>query len=154
MPIQLIAPIYETMTLDRSDERYGNDGEPTEVTIRQASQHEHERRQDLFSKLERKYSDLSPDEVTVVQNIPMEELKRLETFLTLCDCNLLDENGDPLFPSKRDRNGHPRMSLSKTQFDLAWGKLPPDVAEEIHEKVLEVNLIWRGRSGEASSKSD
>lgn len=148
MPIKLIAPVYKTMTLDRSDERYGNDGVPTTVVIRQASQQEHERRQQLFSTLERKYSDLQPDEVTVVQNIPMEELKRLETYLTLCECNLQDEKGELLFPSK-NVNDHPRLDMTKGEFDKAWGKLLPDIADEIHEKVLDINILWSGRRGEA-----
>lgn len=149
MPIKLIAPLVKTFVLERSDARYGNDGEATEVTIRQASQLEHERRQNKFSTLERKYSDLSPDEVTVVQNIPMEELKRLETYLTLCECNIVDEDGKPLFPSVKSKSGPPHLSMTKSQFDTAWGKLPPDVAEEIHDKVLDVNFIWSGKRGEA-----
>lgn len=150
MPLKLIAPLYKTMELERSDERYGNDGEPTTVTIRQASQAEHEQRQDQFSRLERKFSDVAPDEVTVVQNIPMEVLKRLETYLTLVECNITDEDGKELFPSKKDRDGNPTLAMSKSQFDKAWGQLPPDVAEEIHEKVLEVNIVWSGRRGEVS----
>jgi hypothetical protein len=147
MPITLSAPIYKDFVLERTDERYGNDGESTTVTIKQASQLEHERRQNLFSTLERKFSELKPEEVTLVQNIPMEELKRLETWLTLCDCNILDPDGKALFPSKQ-KSGAPSLSMTKTQFGKAWGSLPPDVAEEIHEKVLEVNFMWRGRSGE------
>lgn len=148
MPIKLIAPIYKTMTLERSDERYGNDGEPTQVTIRQATQAQHELRQDQFSKLERKFSDINPDEVTVVQNIPMEVLKRLETYLTLVECNITDVDGKDMFPSTKDGSGNPKLKMSKAQFDTAWGLLPPDVAEEIHEKVLEVNIVWSGRRGE------
>lgn len=150
MPLKLIAPIYKTMSLDRSDARYGNDGEPTIVTIRQAAQHEHERRQQQFSTLERRYSDLSPEEVTLVQNIPMEEIKRLEVYLTLCECNILDDEDKPLFPSKKDKNGLPQLVMTKHAFDMAWGKLPPDIAEEIHDKVLEVNIVWSGRRGEES----
>lgn len=150
MPLKLIAPLYKTLTLEKSDERYGNEGDSTIVTIRQASQQEHERRQQQFATLERKYSDLSPDEVTVVQNIPMEQLKRLETYLTLCECNIVDEDDKALFPSKKDKNGHPRLDMTKQAFETAWGKLPPDIAEEIHDKVLEVNIVWSGRRGEAS----
>jgi hypothetical protein len=149
MPLKLLAPLYEDFELTRTDEKYGEpNGEPTTVTVKQAAQHEHERRQLLFSKLERSFSDLKPDVVTLVQDIPMEELKRLEVWLTLCESNILDENGKELFPSKKGSNGHPRLSMSQTAFNEAWGKLPPDVATEIHDKVLKVNKIWSGRSGE------
>lgn len=148
MPVKLIAPLYKTMTLERTDERYGNDGEPTTVVIRQAAQHEHEQRQQQFSTLKRSYNELAPSEVTVIQDIPMELLKRLEVWLTLCECNLLDENGEDMFPSTKGKNGHPKLKMTRREFDNAWGKLPPDIAGEIHEKVLEVNFVWSGRQGE------
>lgn len=148
MPLKLLSPLYKTFTLDRSDKRYENEGEATSVTIKQAAQHEHERRQQLFATLERRYSDLSPDEMTLVQTISMEELKRMEVYLTLCESNIEDENGKALFPSRKGKGGHPQMTLTQSQFGEAWGKLPPDVANEIHEKVLEVNFIWSGASGE------
>lgn len=148
MPLKLTTPIYKSFTLDRSDARYGNDGEATIITVKQAAQHEHERRQQLFATLERRYSDLSPDQMTLVQTISMEEIKRMEVWLTLCESNIEDEDGKDLFPSKKAKNGHPQLALTQGQFVEAWGKLPPDVAEEIHEKVLEVNFIWSGASGE------
>jgi len=150
MPLKLIAPVYKTFTLERSDERYGNDGEPTTVTIRQATQAQHEQRQSLWDTIERKFSDLNPDEVTLVQHVPMEVLKRLEVYLTLADCNITTESGDPMFPSRQDKDGNPKIALSKAKFEEAWGLLPPDVAEEIHQKVLDVNIIWSGRRGEVS----
>ena len=148
MPLQLTAPIYKEFTLDRTDEKYSSDGSTT-VLIKQAAQGEHERRQDLFSVLERKYSELDPEEVSLVQRFSMEELKRLEVWLTLCASNILDEKGKELFPSKKLKSdSYPKLSMSRKQFDDAWALLPPDVAAEIHEKVLEVNLMWAGAEGE------
>lgn len=149
MPLQLVAPIYETFILELTDEKYKvEDGSSTTVTIKQAAQFEHEMRQDLFSVLERKYKELTPDEITLVQRISMEELKRLETYLTLVECNIKDESGKDLFPSKKAKGKEPILAMKKGQFERSWGSLPPDVAREIHSKVLLVNKLWAGLEGE------
>ncbi len=148
MPLQLVAPIYKTFTLERSDEKYSVDGEGTTVTIKQAAQREHEQRQDLFSTLERKVKDLAPNEVSIVSRFSYEELKRQEVWLTLVECNITKDDGKALFPTKKVKGGISQLAHSKAQFNEAWGRLPPDVATEIHEKVLEVNLMWTGIEGE------
>ena len=142
MPLKLTAPVFKVFTLDKSDARHNNEGEASMVLIRQAAQHEHEVRQQVFATLERRFNDLAPDEMTLVQTANMEELKRLETWLTLCESNIMDEHGKPLFPSRKTDKDHPRLAMSKQQFEESWGLLPPDVAEEIHDKVLEVNIMW------------
>jgi len=148
MPLKLIAPLYETYTLDRSDALYDNKDDPTTVTIKQAAQGEHEQRQSLFSRLEQKWNQLSPDEVSLVQTISMEEVKKLEVYLTLCDCNIVGFDDKPLFPSKSDKDGNPTLAMSKSQFATAWAKLLPETAREIHEKVLLLNPLWRREGGE------
>lgn len=148
MPLQLIAPIYETFILEETDEKFKvEEGQSTTVTIKQAAQFEHEQRQDLFSVLERKYKELTPDEITLVQRISMEELKRLETYLTLVECNIKAEDGKDLFPSKK-KGKEPSLAMRRHQFEQAWGSLPPTVAREIHGKVLLVNKLWSGLEGE------
>jgi hypothetical protein len=150
MPLKLAAPIYATHTLDESDKKYGLEGDkPTIVTVKQARQGEAELRANYFAKLERKWNDDTPGEVTLIQNIGYEELKRLEVWLTLVECNLEDENGKALFPSKQV-GGHPVLAMTKQQFFDTWSRLPPDIADEIHSKVLEVNPLWGGALGEAS----
>jgi hypothetical protein len=150
MPLKLTAPIYKIFTLDDADEKYGNMEDPTTVTVKQASQGEHEQRQSLFATLEQRWNQLEPDEVSLVQKISMEEVKKLEVFLSLCESNFENEDGEPLFPSKNDKFGNPVLAMNKQQFIKAWDKLLPDVAREIHQKVLEVNPIWQRQSGEAS----
>ena len=148
MPLKLISPIYETFNLEKSDEKYGNDsGVPTTVTIKQARQGEAELRANYFAKLERKWNDEIPGEVTLIQNIGYEELKRLEVWLVMVECNLEDENGKLLFPS-RDSGTKTSLAMTKQQFYDTWSKLPPDIADEIHSKVLEVNPLWGGALGE------
>lgn len=150
MPLQLTAPIIKIFTLDASDKKYGNEGEPTTVTIRQATQGQHAERQSLFSTLERKWSELDPDQVSLVTQLSSAELMRMEVWLTLTECNLLDEEGDLLFPSKKNGKGDSVISMTRKQFNDAWAKLFPDVALEIHSKVLEVNPLWKGPAGEES----
>ncbi len=149
MPLKLTSPIFKTFALDKTDDKYKvEDDASTTVTIKQATQNEHERRQDLFSVLERKYKELVPDEITLVQRISFEELKRLETYLTMVECNIKGQDGKDLFPSKKAKGKDPVLAMKRGQFDEAWGALPPDVAREIHAKVLEVNLMWAGLEGE------
>lgn len=148
MPLKLIAPIYKTFTLTRSDELYGNKDDPTTITVKQASQREHAQRQDVFSSLERRYDERIPEEVRLVQNVSIENLKRLQAWLTLVECGITDIADAPLFPSAKDKNSNSELKMNQTQFNLAWGLLPPEIVEEISEKILEVNPIWSGRTGE------
>ena len=146
MPLTLSDPIYEELPLEATDKRYENTDEPTIVTIKKAAQHEHERRQDFFKRMERRYtpSDDGDDddmEVTLIQDLSQEALKKLEVRLTMVGCNILDAKKKPLFKFST-KGGHPEMNMHPVKFAAAWGMLPPDVAEEIHEKVLEVNLQW------------
>lgn len=148
MPLKLAAPLYERFELPRTDKKYGVEGEPSYVIIRQARQGQHESRQRLFSTLERKYKVETPDEFSLVSSWSIEELRAEEVWLTLCESNLEDADGKPLFPSKMDRDGNPTLSMSKQAFMSAWGQLYADVSQEIHEKVLEVNPLWAGEEGE------
>jgi hypothetical protein len=148
MPIKLTAPITKVFNLEEADRKYGNKGEePTTVTIRQATQAQHENRQQLFATLERRFNDLAPEQTTLVQTANTEELKRLETRLTLIDCNLEKEDGKPVFTFKKGKDGLSEIDMTNRQFDEAWGLLPPDVASEIHKKVIELNLMWGPRGG-------
>jgi hypothetical protein len=149
MPIKLSAPLEHEFTLDRSDKLFGTDGESTRITIRQATQEQKEKRDVVFSTITRIMSSVtSPDdEVALRQRWSWEELKRVEVFLTLVSCNLLDENGSPLFKFKNDKNGHQNLDMTDVAFRDAWGKLPPEIADEIHENVRSVNLTWAGPLG-------
>lgn len=148
MPIQVSAPVIKTFVLEKADKKYGSEGDPTTVTIKQATQGQHEHRQQIFATLERRYSNVRPELTTLVQTANMEELKRLETYLTLVDCNMTADNGKKaMFPSRKGRDGLPELAMDKAQFDEAWGKLPTDIASEIHEKVIELNVQWGFQGG-------
>lgn len=149
MPVKIAAPITKVFILEETDKRYAVEGPASTVTIKQAREHEHIIRQGYFAKLEQRWSGVQPQEVTVVQNLGLEELARLEARLTVIDCNLEDENGKRLFNTSSEP-GAQKLAMSAAQFEEAWGKLPLDVAEEIHKKVLEMNPQWGGQRGEAS----
>jgi hypothetical protein len=148
MPIQLLAPVEKTFTLDISDARFGTDGEPTKVTIRQATQGAVEKRSLIYSEVTNVIAgtaELSA-EMLLRQKWSIEELKRTEAFLTMCGCDLKDSSGDPLF---RFRMSDERqiLDMNEVQFKAAWSRLDPTIASEIHSKVLEVNPDWGGPLG-------
>jgi hypothetical protein len=147
MPIKLSAPVIQIFTLEKTDARYGEEGaSPTTVTVRQATQGQHEERQQIFATLERRYDDLAPEVVSLVQKANMEELKRREAYLTMVSCDITYEDGKkPLFPSRKGKDGLPVLDMTRSEFDVAWALLPPDVAAEIHEKIIELNIMWGPR---------
>lgn len=150
MPVKLLAPIYQTFELNRTDAKYGNDDDKTTVTIKQARQWEHQKRQELFKRLERAWnSQEDPDTIRLIQEVSMVEVWREEAWMTMVECNLIGPDGKVLFPSKDDKDEHPKLDMTKEAFNTAWGMLFPDIANEIVEKIHEVNLLWAGPQGEA-----
>lgn len=139
MPYRRDLPLVKEFTLDKSDILYGVTGEATKVRIRQASQAAHERREALYANVIREMRsavDGQEDTVRLIQHFSLQELKRIEVMLTLAGCNIEDERGKHLFDFTEDH------VKSESQFREAWGSLPPIVCDEIHEKVLEVNIDW------------
>jgi len=142
MPIQLGAPKKKEFVLVESDLALGNTeagAVPTKITIRQATQGDIELRNALFADFTREYDGRM---VKVVQHISYDDIRRLEVFLTLCACNLLDSKGEPLF------NFTGEKLVDQVTFKRAWASLEPVIAIEIGEKVLEMNPIWRPDMGE------
>ena len=133
MPILLRAPIKKQFHLEKSDAELGVTDGATMVTIRQATQGDYELRNDLTSEFKREYDGVL---IRVVQRISFDDIKRREVFLTLCACNIISEGKKPLF---RFDNGKLR---DEVEFRDAWYKLEPIIADEIHEKVLEMNPLW------------
>jgi len=132
-----IKPVQKEFVLEKSDALYGNTSGQTRVVIKQAAQRENERRETLFSKIQRKYSDKAPDEVVVEQKFSFMELYRLEAFLSLASCNIEAEDGTLLFNSDTMKD--------EGKFTVAWGLLPPEVCDEIRECIYQVNISWAPR---------
>ena len=145
MPIKLASPLKKEFHLEKSDAELQTEDGATMVTIRQATQGGHELRNDLFAEFKREYGE---GIIKVVQRISFDDIRRREVFLTLCACNIMDETGKKsLFIF--ENGGLP----SETIFQKAWGKLPPIIAKEIHEKVLEMNPLWN-ENGVSPKKDD
>lgn len=136
MPFR-IKPIQKEFILEKSDALYGNVGGQTRVVIKQAAQRENERREGLFAKIQRRYSDKAPDEVVVEQKFSFMELYRLEAFLAIVSCNIEADSGDLLFS--------PEVMKDEGKFALAWGLLPPEVCDEIRECIYQTNISWAPR---------
>lgn len=144
MPIRLDVPLEKDYFLEESDKTFGVEGEPTRITIRQATQGEHEERAALFSQVVREMARDSSQEdvVRLIQRFSFEELKRIEVKLTMKACNIVGPDGKLLFKFNSDGR------MADHAFKEAWNSLPPSVANEIHDKVLDLNIDWRPSLGE------
>ena len=147
MPFQLKPPVEEIFTLDKTDKAYDSEG--TSITVRQATQYEHEKRQAVFADLRSRFGE-DGTMFELVQSLNQPELHRVEVMLTLSNANLQDEDGDLLFKFKEDSKGRSRIAMTEREFTKAWGGLPLIVTGEIVEKVHEINTDWAGPAGEGS----
>jgi hypothetical protein len=143
MPARLITPLLKEFILEKTDILLNNEGEPTKVTIRQATQAQHTLRADKYANLVQEINKGEPDVNRYITRFSQFELMRTETYLTMVGCNLLDPDGDPVFKFKQNKNGQMILAMNESEFNDAWGMLPEDVAEEIWEKVREVNIRWK-----------
>ena len=134
MPIKLSTPLVEDFILEKSDTELKNNGEPSRVTIRQATQGDRERRDKVLYAFERKFK--SDNEIEVTQKVAYDDVIRTEVMLTLASCNIDNMDGKPLFTFEDGR------VKSEREFEKAWASLPPIVADEISEKVHIVNILW------------
>jgi hypothetical protein len=147
MPIRLDVPLEKEYVLELSDKTFGiAESEPTRITIRQATQGEHERRAALFSQVIREMARDSSQEdvVRLIQRFSFEELKRIEVQLTMKACNIIASDGKLLFKYNADGR------IDEHKFKDAWDCLPPSVANEIHDCVLDLNIDWQPSLGEGS----
>lgn len=145
MPYQYSAPLVKEFHLEKTDEKYKVEGDPTVVKIRQVKMGAKKLRDDLYAKFERRFDG---NTVTVSQVVSLDDVQRKEVFLTLSACNITTPEGKPLFTFSDER------LLDEDAFIKAWSKLDSDVAEEIHDKVLEMNPMWDPNLGETFSQID
>lgn len=147
MPITLALPLVQRFTLERTDEAYGNEGDPTWVEFRQATQYEYLQRSAVFAEVTRVIPQQEDNgDLYYKQRWSPDELARKEIFLTLCGCNILDpETNEPLFRF-RTKGSRTYLDMTEHAFNEAWGRLPPFVATEIYEKCRQLNH-WDGEEG-------
>lgn len=137
MPIKLKSPLKKDFHLIKSDEAMGNTDGATMITVRQATQGDFERVDDLTSEYKREFDGKT---VKAIQRISFDDIRRKQVYLTLCACNILGEDEQtPLWTFKNEKPS------SEASFESGWYKLPPVVAQEIYEKVLEMNPLWDDR---------
>jgi len=129
-------PLERTIPLEVWD-----DSKETFVSVRQARQHEQEKHDNLFAETTRVWNT-GDERVEIKQRVSQGEVMRTEAYLTLTDCNVAEDDGSPVFRFKRDSNGRSMLDMTPQQFEDAWGKLPHELADEIHDKVREVNPQW------------
>lgn len=146
MPLQLKTPEVKTIVLHEADP-----SGDTYVKVRQATTYENSQRAELWATASRIMRDSTGSEVELKQRISFPEVWRLEAWLTMCGCNIIREDGQELFRFSKDSSGRESWAMTQTQFEKAWGLLPPDVALEVHQAVLEVNEVWAMGSGESAA---
>jgi hypothetical protein len=126
------------------------------VTIRQATQQAHEQMSDLYSEVSRVLRPVGETDrpVEIRTRVSQAEVMRRAAWLTIVDCSLTIDAEDPaqppvlLFKFRKSANGTQFLDMNEQQFlSRAWGLLPPELAEEIYAKVLDLNPMW-GASGE------
>lgn len=137
MPIKLSAPLKKEFHLVESDKALDNTDGATMITIRQATQGDFELVNDLTSTFKREYDG---EKVSAIQRISFDDIRRKQVYLTICACNLQDVDGNDLFKFNKDER-----PTTEEAFRRAWYKLPPVVADEIHEFVLQMNPLWDER---------
>jgi hypothetical protein len=136
MPIKIGPAQVKEFVLSKSDEIFENEGEPSRVSIRLALKGEDDTRNHMFSLIvkEQNYDD---DFIRFSSPISTDDIRRKEVFLVLADCNLADQNDNPIFVFDNKR-----ISMTEREFDLAFGMLPLSIANEIIDCVLRTNLQW------------
>lgn len=142
MPIKLKPPLIKDEFLEKSDKHFGIEPPepPTTIKIRQAAQGEEESRNSLFNLTQKKYE--SDGTISFYTKLGMEDVWKEEVFQCLMDCNILDDAGNKLF--KFDKNG--RLT-SREEFYVSWSKLDPFIADEIIEKIHDLNAQWGPQGG-------
>jgi hypothetical protein len=141
MPKPINAPLEKVFPLKKWDES----GETT-VTVRACRQREQEAHDNLFAETTRIW-DTGSETVQIKQKISTGEVVRTEVFLTIVDSNIIDESGTPVFRFSTDSLGRSKLAMTAGEFETAWGRLPTELADEIHEKVREMNAQWGGGAG-------
>lgn len=121
------------------EQRFTFEGDPeTFVVIRQATFGDEMVRSELLSSGKISWTE-GRQEITQETAVSGAKLRATEIYLTFVESNLLNEQGEQIFPEKR---------LAQPLFERALGMLPAALVEEWHRYVLEVNPDWAPKRGE------
>jgi len=145
MPLQLMAPIVKEFHLKKSDETYHNDGDPTLITVREATNGDEIKRNQKFALVKQ---EISADKtISYSSSVSIDNVHEEEVYLTLAGCNLTEDGQKMLFTFKEEK-GVSRILMSRDAFAKAWGTLPYQVAKEIVDYVHEQNPQWGSEGNE------
>jgi len=149
MSVVITRSLPEEYKLDLPEE-YDPKGEAT-VIVKPATVAENAQRDEFWAKQKRTYHADTPNAMTVESEGTFAQRQALEVSLTLVGCNIdfqdVDANGEPKGDPKpffrfKKQAGLPTLAMSRTDFLDSWGKLPQEVADEIHRCVLLKNPQW------------
>ncbi len=108
------------------------------VQIRQATQGVVEMLENFrTSNNEYQWDDKEQGKTTMKTNRGSAEIKRLQVRETLTGSNLAYEDGSVVF-----KVFQPKTDKDIAVFNQCWEAIDPELAEEIYEKILEVNPQW------------
>lgn len=148
MSVILPVPEQRDIVLDLPEFRDAD--EKVSVSVRQATNSEQEYIAKEFSNREERIYSADTDDVKIVYNYNILELRRIQAYLTLTDCNI--QVPDAAEPNNQDKaqplmrfatlNGKRQVSMTKDEFAIAWGKLPQVWADAISRAIFQVNPQW------------
>jgi len=142
MPVSLSLPaLLKEFFLVKSDKTSNNQNEPSRIEVRYANVEDKLTRDELLKTVVWSESDNPHFRYTF--DISVNQIWLKEVFLTLADCNICENDGEPLF-----RFADKRISMNEKEFQLAWGRLPSEYSQEIIEYVHQVNHFWADRTME------
>jgi hypothetical protein len=149
MPAVITRGLPEEYTLDLPDDLDPN--HDTVVTIRPATVEQNAVRDELWTKQKRTYNSDSPNAMTIESESTYSQRQATEVYITLVGSNLEyqpvdmhgEPKGDPVPLFKFGSKGNESyLDMTREEFLAAWGKLPQEVADEIHRCVLLKNPQW------------
>lgn len=110
------------------------------VTVRQATQADNIRIQDVRQKREVKYGyepgSQGASSVSRVYYDNPARLRMQQAWLTIVEIGNFTLNGKPPFAKL------PTREMMQKDFETAWGALPPFVADALSAAVFSVNVDW------------
>lgn len=140
MALKLQSPVEKIVPLVKCD----SSGD-TLVSVRQATKGVVDKLEDLRTAgTEYSWNDEEHGKMHMKPSKGAAEIRRSQVFWTMSSCNIIDENGQPLFQSMSDGNTS-HLVMDEVKFQRAWDKLPPDVADEIFDAVVSINTQWAVR---------
>lgn len=118
------------------------------VEVRHATNEEESSVSNLAKNTTRVFNNDGSQSVTT--NYSGHDMRKLQAYLALTDCNLTVADDDhpedpdkdkPLFTFRRI-DGKMRVDMNPIDFEKAWGKLPTKWADAVTRAVYKVNPQW------------